>query len=310
MHPSWPNGHKFAFTIFDDTDWATVDNVKPIYDLLASLGLRTTKSLWVLKPQGPATNPGMTCEDPEYLDWALSLRRQGFEIALHNVSAGSSTREHIARGLGRYRELFGAPPRIHCNHVGCLDNVYWGAHRLSGWPRLVYNLATRGANRSISRGHVEGDPLFWGDLCREQITYVRNFVFDELNTLAVCPEMPYYDPGRPYVNYWFASANGGSLPDFLRNFTCENIDRLVEEGGLCIAYVHFAGDMMKDGRPDPRFRKQIEYIASKDGWFAPVSEMLDYLRSLSPNSDRTIAPAALRRLERRWLINKLVHGSA
>lgn len=41
----WLNGKSFAFTIIDDTDEATVANVKPIYDLLAELGIWTTKTV-------------------------------------------------------------------------------------------------------------------------------------------------------------------------------------------------------------------------------------------------------------------------
>ena len=48
------------------------------------------------------------------------------------------------------------------------------------------------------RGHVEGDPLFWGDLCRDRVRYVRNFTFADVNTLASCPLMPYHDPKRPW----------------------------------------------------------------------------------------------------------------
>ncbi len=40
------------------------------------------------------------------------------------------------------------------------------------------------------------------------MSYVRNFVFDEINTLAACPEMPYFDPAKPFVNAWFASLPG------------------------------------------------------------------------------------------------------
>jgi hypothetical protein len=43
----WPNGKSFAFTIVDDTDEATVNNVKPIYDLLYELGFKTTKTVWL-----------------------------------------------------------------------------------------------------------------------------------------------------------------------------------------------------------------------------------------------------------------------
>ena len=44
----FPEGRKFAFTILDDTDDATVENVRPVYDLLTELGFRTTKTVWPL----------------------------------------------------------------------------------------------------------------------------------------------------------------------------------------------------------------------------------------------------------------------
>ena len=43
----YPQNKNFAFTIFDDTDYANIDNVKPIYDYLYDLGLLTTKSIWL-----------------------------------------------------------------------------------------------------------------------------------------------------------------------------------------------------------------------------------------------------------------------
>ena len=38
---TWPNGKQFAFTIIDDTDKSTVENIKPVYDYLYSHGLKT-----------------------------------------------------------------------------------------------------------------------------------------------------------------------------------------------------------------------------------------------------------------------------
>src|SRR5271165_313130 len=37
--PAWPQGKRFAFTIVDDTDRSTVENVGPVYDFLLELGL-------------------------------------------------------------------------------------------------------------------------------------------------------------------------------------------------------------------------------------------------------------------------------
>jgi hypothetical protein len=50
----WPNGKRFAFTIVDDTDDATVQKVRPVYDFLLELGIRSTKTVW---PFGPAGKP-------------------------------------------------------------------------------------------------------------------------------------------------------------------------------------------------------------------------------------------------------------
>lgn len=307
---NWPDGRRFAFTIFDDTDWATRAKVEPVYDLLGALGMRTTKSVWMFRGDGVATNEGSTCEDGEYLNWLLALKRRGFEIGLHNVAPTTSSREWTERGLDRFRELFGSAPLVHCNHLGCRENIYWGAARLTGWRRPLYNALTRGRNGDNSRGHLEGDALFWGDLCRARVSYVRNFVFDELDTLALCPQMPYHDPGKPYVNYWFASANGSSLRRFLENFTCERIDQLVAAGGLCIAYVHFAAGFAVDGAVAPEFKRRLEYIAAQGGWFATVSEVLDYLRAGAGPDERRISAKELRRLETSWLARKVVNGTS
>lgn len=305
MSVTWPSGRKFAFTVIDDTDWATLENVKPVYDLLAELGMRTTKSVWIFGGDGHGFNRGSTCEDPDYLAWLLKLQKQGFEIALHNPAPVTSPRERMRLGLARFRELFGNRMAIHCNHLDCRENIYWGDARLTGWRRGLYNVFTNGAYRGKFRGHIEGDPLFWGDLCRQQVRYVRNFVFEELNTLALCPEMPYHDPARPFVNFWFASSNAGSRANFLRNFTLERIDQLAESGGLCIAYAHFAGDFVRDGKVDPEFQRRIEYLASRDGWFVPASDALDYLRGDGDTESRAISPASLRSLEARWLARKV-----
>jgi hypothetical protein len=310
MNLRWPNGHKFAFTVVDDTDLTTIDNVKPVYDLLAGLGMKTTKTAWMLRGEGPAVLGGATCEEPEYLEWLLSLQRQGFEIALHNVAPCTSRREITSLALAEFHELFGPGKILFCNHASCGENIYWGEARLSGWRRVLYNLATRGRKRDISRGHVVGDPLFWGDLCQQQVRYVRNFVFDELDGLAVCPEQPYHDPTKPYVSFWFTSADGADLKSFLANFTLKELKRLEDGGGLCIAYVHFANGFVQNGNVHPEFRQRMEFLASLHGWFVPASQVLDHLRQGTGPRERAIQPKRLRQLERKWLFEKLLKGTS
>ena len=58
-----PEGKRFVFTIFDDTDSATLENVRGVYALLADLGFRTTKSCWVVDgDRNQGKFPGDTCD--------------------------------------------------------------------------------------------------------------------------------------------------------------------------------------------------------------------------------------------------------
>ena len=40
----FPTGKRFAFSVLDDTDDSTLKNVEPVYAMLRSYGLRTTKT--------------------------------------------------------------------------------------------------------------------------------------------------------------------------------------------------------------------------------------------------------------------------
>jgi len=82
--------------------------------------------------------------------------------------------------------------------------------------KLTYNLLTRFRNHKRYMGDVEGSPYFWGDICKERIRYFRNFTYPAINTLACCPQMPYHDERRPFVNHWFASTDGRDVSHFVR----------------------------------------------------------------------------------------------
>ena len=188
------------------------------------------------------------------------------------------------------------------NHV-CKEGIYWGNYRLSGLRELMYNLLTRYRNKGCFRGHIPGDEYFWGDVCKERIKYVRNFVYIGINTLNACSIMPYHDPQRPYVNYWFASSEGANVESFSDCITERNQDRLEKEGGACIMYTHFASGFQEGTRVNPRFESLMERLSKKNGWFVPVSTLLDYL--LQKNGHHDITGRERRRLERKWLLHKV-----
>jgi hypothetical protein len=300
----WPDGKRFAFTVFDDTDHTTLANGPEVYRLLADLGLRTTKSVWPILGERVPTIGGATCEDPSYLAWVHELERQGFEIALHNATFHGSLRLDALRGLEEFRRLFGRYPRIHVNHADCEDAIYWGSARLSGWRRGVYDVLTRNRMRRRDGGSRDDSEYFWGDACQRHVRYVRNFVYADMNTLKRCPWMPYHDPERPYVNAWFASSEGANAHSFCRTIAEANQDRLEEEGGACIMYTHFGHPtFFENGRLSPRFVALLTRLADKGGWFVPVSDLLDHIDA--QRGTHVIGPRERAHLERRWLLEKV-----
>jgi hypothetical protein len=300
----WPEGKDFAFTIFDDADFQTLDNVSKVYAFLADIGLRTTKSIWPVEANKIPNLWGSSCEDVKFLQWVLKLRDRGFEIGLHNVAAYTSLREETIRGIERFYQLFGHYPRSTTNHSGCRECIYWGNYRLTGVNEIFYNLVLRNRNKGVFQGHVESSPFFWGDVCKEKIKYVRNFVFANINTLKMCPFMPYHDPKRPYVNYWFASSEGPVVNSFISTLSEKNQDRLAVEGGACIMYTHLACGFYEDGRIQSRFKFLMERISKMNGWFVPVHTLLNYL--LEVNGHHEITDRERSSLERKWLVHKII----
>lgn len=306
----WPNGKDFAFTIFDDPDYNTVETTAAIYSFLADLGLRTTKAVWPIQGNGTPKVGGTTCENARYLELVLNLNKNGFEIAFHNATHHTSTREQTADGLEAFRRLFGHYPASMANHSGCQENIYWGSARVSGVSRILYNILSVKEKATVSQGHLEGSPLFWGDLCREKIKYVRNFVYGDLNTLKACPVMPYHDPARPFVNYWFAASEGPSIRSFNELISEDRQDRLVGEGGAGIVYTHFANGFLEKGKINARFRVLMERLSKLNGWFVPARTLLDFI--LQTRGSHVITQAERSDLEKRWIWHKIVntHGTS
>jgi hypothetical protein len=305
---TWPEGKRFAFTIFDDPDSQSLEAGREVYKFLADCGLKTTKAVWPIRGNGLASDDGMTCDDHGSVPWLKSLQRAGFEIGYHNATSHTSDRQQTVRGLERFASLFGHYPQAMANHYYCDEDIYWGEHRLTGFNRAIYNLLTLGRNRDRFAGHVPGHPYFWGDLCQQRIKYVRNFVFADINTLKACPWMPYHDPMRPYVNYWYASSEGSKVSSFNECVRESEQDRLEEEQGACIMYTHFGHGYYENGRLNPRFRSLVERLSKKNGWFVPVTTLLDFLTQQKAAS--AITDLQRTRLERRWLFHKIRFGTA
>jgi peptidoglycan/xylan/chitin deacetylase (PgdA/CDA1 family) len=300
-----PAGRRFAFSVLDDTDDSTLDNVRPVYALLREHGFRTTKTVWAVDcPEGSRNFfAADTLHDKAYLEFVHELADAGFEVAFHGATMESSRRERTLEALELIRREFGRYPRLACNHGQNRENLYWGSRRFRSAPLRALVRALGRADGDAYEGECEGSPFFWGDVCRDVIEYVRNFTFERLNLLAVDPAMPYHVASAPYVRYWFSTADAPDVDAFNRLLTPARIDRLEAEGGVCIVSTHFGKGFVRDGRVNPVTESLLKYLADKRGWFVPVSDVLDRLR-LAAGRGRTLTPREVWRLELRFLTER------
>jgi hypothetical protein len=305
--PVWPDGRRFAFTIFDDPDGQSLETTKLVYSFLGDLGFRTTIGVWPLDIRRETNSGGETCGNPEYRGLLQELQSRGFEIGFHNAAPFSTMRAETIEALDLFERYFGHAPAVMANHYN-EDAIYWGPARLSGWRRSLYNLITLGRTRNRFFGQIEGHPSFWGDVCRERIRYCRNFVYSDINTLRMNPWMPYVDPERPYVQRWYSASEGHKAPAFLKTLADTNQDCLEAEGGACIMYTHFGHGYVQDGKLTGEFQRTMERLARKNGWFVPVTTLLDFLAK--SRGVTTLTDDVRSRMETRWLWEKLFRGTS
>ena len=293
----YPRGKEFAVTFVDDTDRSTVENTKPVYDYFHSMGMRGTKTVWPMKRKRTSSyslereklisdgdNSGMTLEDPGYLNFVRQLKEKGFEIALHGVAGGNSTRKEVIEGIERFKEIFGKYPKINVFHETNIENLYAGNLKLDIW---LFKLLEKVADKSEYQGTREGSPYFWGDIASKNIKYMRLpfHNISEINTLKLNPSMPFHDPKRPYVNYWFTNSDGSNCERYVKLLSRNNIAKLKRENGACLIYTHLSSGFVQNKnshrRLNPQLKDVTSYLANqKNGWFPTASDLLDRLMLL------------------------------
>lgn len=123
--------------------------------------------------------------------------------------------------------------------------------------------------------------------------------------LSVNPEMPYSLPDTPYVNYWFSSADAPDVQAFKALLSRDRLDQLQSEGGVCILSTHLGKGFSKNGQVDPQIVDILQYLASKEGWFVPVSDILDHLLNLKAGPPVLVAHDRIR-FEARFLLDRVI----
>jgi len=200
------------------------------------------------------------------------------------------------------RSWFGKDVRLFANHGQNRENLYWGAQRFQ-LPVLRALLARLRPGAGYDGADAES-PYFWGDLCRQHFDYVRNFTFSDLDMLRCNPEMPYRLASTPFVPMWFSTTDAPDVSVFNRRVTRAGLERVERDGGVCIVSTHLGKGFATGGRPDPGFEDTLRWLASRPGWFVPVSTILDHMRGDGPK-DRLLAPRAHLRLELSFLLDQL-----
>lgn len=296
----YPGGKHFAFSIFDDTDVATLDYIQPLYDYLYDLGLLTTKTIWCLDYEGKSIFQGTdTLSNPKYADYIKKLQKRGFEIGYHGATMESSTRDKIKKSLKRYHEILGKYPTTYSAHSLNQDNLYWGEHRFTfKLTRWLYRILSN-EKPDYFQGHLENSPYFWGDLAKQNIEYVRSFTFTTPNLLSLGLPVVYQNGATPWVNNWFLTCDAENVEEFNSLISTKNQQKLEDEGGLCIVSTHFGKGFIDRGDVHATTKRLLRELSERDGWFAPVSDILNFY-SKQVGSSR-IRKSKLLQLELRFL---------
>ncbi len=275
---TFPEGKRFAFSIVDDTDCATLDYIRPIYELLTELGFRTTKTVWPLAYDGPCDDEGCdTLENPDYAAYMYQLQERGFEIAFHGARMVSSTRLDTEAALETYKVKLGRYPTVYAAHAGNRENLYWHRHRFRFrlW-RWLYKTLHPGA-KGGSEGHTADSAYYWADLAQQRLRYMRSFSYDELNLWNITQAIPYRIAETYGVGAYFPSSFADNVEEFIELLSPTGQAKLEQERGLCILGTHFGKGFLRNGRVHPGVVEVLTDLSKRPGWYRPVSTVLDYL---------------------------------
>jgi hypothetical protein len=280
----WPPApHRAGFTITDDTDAATFEAVRAVYDVLDEHGVRVTKTVWAFPPVEPCGIPalppsilrGVTLADRDYRAYCERLAAHGFEITLHGATAGNNRRETIERAFAELDRSFPRAATYIC-HAKNADNPYWQEKVVASGP-LRWALA-RYAKGHHCYGEDPTSPYFWGDICHERVRYIRLFRTRNVNVLADNPSMPYYEREKPYVRGWF-SACKRSFAAVTQEQALAGLER---DWGMCVLYqyMHRWGDPAT-GSASPALVEGARRLAAHPAiWCDTATALLDRLRLL------------------------------
>ena len=278
----WPPfPYRAGFCITDDTDTATLDSVRAVYDTLHEHGVFATKTVWAFPPEEPCGVPGLppsiqrgvTLADRGYRDYCASLAQRGFELTLHGATAGNNTRERTLRGFAALDEIAPRSPVFIC-HAKNAENPYWQQHVVARGP--LRSILNGYAGQHRCSGEVPASPYFWGDVCLDRVRYIRLLRTRRIDTLAANPSMPYFEREKPFVRGWF-SATKRSFRDVTADAA---LTALESAWGVCVLYQYMCRYAdPATGRATAAFTAGVQRLAQHARvWKANTGAILNRLR--------------------------------
>jgi hypothetical protein len=284
IHP-FPENKTFAFSIIDDTDDASLERVRTAYQYLDTLGVKATKTVWVL----PATRKsgsegtgkwceGVTLANQSYVTLLKDLVQRGHELAMHSASGGNSVRGETIQAYEIFKNIFGNYPLINVMHGRNKDNLYYGTEGFKG----IFKFLAKVYCSDSFEGHIAGSPYFWGDIFSKNSQYARYYKCMSLNTLKVNPSMPYFDPAKPFVPRWFSSTDLSSIETIMLNLTERSLKRLINQKGACIAYTYFHYYINESLQLFPIVEERFNLFKKYSNivWMVPTSVLLNRLEQI------------------------------
>ena len=281
-----PPGCKFAFTIVHDADSAYSQRLRPLFDVFDDLGFRLTVTaftywaewahdgaIWAKwrdeRDQDRAflAPKSVPLADPVERQFYRQLAARGHEIGMHSASETSDTRARIQAAMASFEETFGAPPAVYVEHS----------------PENNKDaLANEGADPA--------SPYYCLDLLRESgawlwIGYSGLRPHGDERYYQIAPDQPLLDLTatrrfgltKAFVRTGRRREARGD--DFLKWYSEDHIDALE---GSALVYMHLdMGWLDLQTRQMRRpLAERLRYLASKPGWFAPASQILDRTRAV------------------------------
>jgi len=288
----YPEGAEFAFTILDDTDDTTVKNGKPVYELLKELGIRTTKTVWAFDAAPENKGPyfaGETLSSEEYKRWVRDLSDNGFEIAFHNATMGSSPRDETIHALNFIESEFGRPVRLHCNHGQNRENLFWGDQRYTTYfLKTLMRLVAKHKSWVTYEGANPDSPFYWADIASQKLSYIRSFAYKKLNGAKIPPGRPFRDGKKIHNTMFFNTTDAPNIKAFNAIVNPDSIDKLHKQNGWAIISTHMGKGFYLNGRLNVEFENTMRYLSALPGMYVPVSNLLDFIGSETGGDEPTI----------------------